>query len=1458
MIEATCSACGTLHRVPAASVPAGARFITCIGCKARVALPRLPSSPGTLPRLPSALPLPPTAVPPASKPPSDGDFADLPAPKRPTSLGIGPPQPASRTSTASKLPLHTGLTEPILHPLSHAHELDPELPAPKITRTAGPTTSSRIQPGDLGGSAALMTNEGGIDLPAPKRNTQRLAPEVVPDHVTDLPAPKASRSLTDLPVPRPTPKRTAPDLPSLNLPSLKDPRAPVASTLHRLPTPAKSPATPDVPALQKGPTVPDLPALQKGPTIPDLPAPQRGPTIADLPAPRMTDSPFKYAGVDLPAPRGLFDDLPQPVLDPDLPAPKGFFDDPRVALPDPSRSEPETRAPSGRSDARNAHTDPSRVESEDLTSRGLFDDLPQALPDPGGDPSGLRELPAPKGYFEDLPALPSTSKPELPAPKGYFDNIPALPSTSRPEVPAPQGYFDNIPALPGTSRPEVPAPQGYFDNIPALPSTSRPEAPAPQGYFDNVPGQPIKKSEALAPRGLVADPSVSTPSADVAHLDQSAFDLLPTPVPVRPDRGAAGPELDLVTPSSASASAFDDLDPLSRAITAPVRFGQERAPAARPVPGEPPQGGAGTGPGVKTEIEASPKATLASATSAASTKAAKPVQGEAATAPARTRRNALVLGGVLAVGLLGAGGEKLYRRHAAAQERTAAITEQLALARTSYAATDPQHWPRAAAAARRVIALDAANPEALGIGAEALLASALGEGTAVATKLGQARAMLDIAAGAGISSPQLARARALAELAAHQPDGAIAQLAPMAAQAPKDGTIALYLGWALEAKGDLAAARASYAAATNDPAVKLDALVGRGNASLALADLDGARADFTAVLALAKDHLGAQVGLAMAQPPAAAQQEEADLVTILARKDLAEADPRVVARAWTEAGRAALRAGHDEIARTRFGNALGVVPQDLAATTGLAETELADGKLVAAADLLAPALRAAKDYVPAQLVQSEIEIKQHKLPLAAQRLAALAGHVTPLAPLEQARLHLLTGELLEAQGKDDAALEAYLQGVQAARELDLAPVVAAIKKLTAMAAAASEAHDPVRAGDLRARAEALLADRADRADRDPRLALTLGVAYLQAGDAAKAEPWLRRVAEARPDDAEARYQLGRALRTAGKYSEALEVLSIASNLDPVRSDTGVELARTYEALGRDADAGALYAKLLAGKEPSLLLRAWAGRYFARTGAIDQAREQGTRIIAVDPDNAAGLYLEGEGLLAAGKAAEARPRFERALEGDRDPQYLDALGRAAEALAQDGDRELQDLALRSYAAVVQAAVPPLSSRNAFAGQGRLYVARHEAAKAVPPLLEAARLDPENDDVKFLLGAAYQELQKTTLALQALEASTKRAPRADAFWRIAQIYHDTNRGAQAAAAVGTATHLAAEAEQRTRAPVPWLTDALYLQGRINFDRHKEAAAREAWTLYVARNPPASPRLTEVRQLLSTTLR
>ena len=1419
MIEATCAACGTLNRVAEANVPVGAKFVTCAGCKARVSIggPTISSLPPPIPRPPQAKPA--ESIPLPAKPAEVIDLADLPAPKRNSALGPLPATPAAKGPGSGKLPPpRSGL----------AAALDPELPAPK-TRTSVPPSLEldELPAGAVPASvpAGLMSNDGGIDLPAPKSATRRMPELAAKPDVVDLPAPKA-RGMVDLPAPKLASKKTLADV---------------------APPPAK-PAIVDLPAPKRGPMIPDLPApprVEPQARNAELPAP--GGFFDDLPQPNA-------AGAELPAPKGFFDDLPAPSAGragTELPAPKGFFDD----LPQPAAAAPRGAtelAPKGFfDDLPQPATAPS--VGTDLAPKGFFDDLPRPAPEHA---RGGTDLPAPKGFFEDLPQVKSNPSggTDVPAPKGYFDDIPGLPNTSKPEVPAPKGYFENVPGLPHTQKPEVPAPKGFFDDVPGLPRTQKPEVPAPKGFFENVPGLPnTSKPEVPAPKGFFDDLPQSKKPAGFAELP------LPPPRPTQDNLQLDGPELDLIAPEPAS-QGFDELDlsapshaprsqliPVTTSEPAAARFGEPRF-GSSPIP-------VAREGGLELELEQPAAMPKARPVARAAGPAQKPLFEEADVTQAKAKRKQRLLGGVLAAALLGGGGFFYYQHHAAQVAREESIAQQLQIARKSYTADDAKHWQRAANAARQVVELDPRNAEALGIGAETLLASALSDGTGAPGKLAQARKMLDDANEAGITSPQLTRARALAGLAAKQPDGAIAQLTPLVNQAPKDGALALYLGWALAAKGDTAGAIKAFDTATATPSTKLAALYGRGNARLALADLEGARADFAAVLEIDKDHIAAQVGLAAAEPPSAAEQQEADLLAILARKDIGGADPRAVALAWSRAGEAASRAGRYDVARDRFKKALAAAPADLSATTGLAEVELRDGKLPAAAELAAQALALSKDDVPAQLVQSELEVAEHKLPLAAQRLAAVAAHPTPLAPLDQARLQLITGRLLEAQGKDDEAIDAYVAGAKAARDLDLAPMMAAVDKLAVMILAADSAKNTARADELRGRSDQLLGELATQAEHDPKLALRLGQAYLQSGAADKAEPWLRKAVAALPTDAEAKFQLGRALLKSNKTDDALETLKAAMAADPSRADIGVALARAYEAAGRDSEAGALYGKLLTAKDPSLELHSRAGRFYARTGALDKAGAQGVAIVAIDPDNAAGLYLKGEGLLAAGKAVDAKQAFQRASEVDHDPQYYDALGRAAEALAQGGDRELQDLALRSYQTAAEGA-PQMF--NPLAGQGRLYVARHEAAKAVPPLLAAAKLDAKSAEVMYLIGASYQELQQAATALQWLEAAARLAPDARTYWKIGQIDRDTNQGAAAGGALANATRLAAEAEKRTGKPVPWLTDALYLRGRVALDLHDEATARDAWQLYVARNPPPSAQLSEVKQQLATTLR
>src|SRR5262249_18083621 len=154
---------------------------------------------------------------------------------------------------------------------------------------------------------------------------------------------------------------------------------------------------------------------------------------------------------------------------------------------------------------------------------------------------------------------------------------------------------------------------------------------------------------------------------------------------------------------------------------------------------------------------------------------------------------------------------------------------------------------------------------------------------------------------------------------------------------------------------------------------------------------------------------------------------------------------------------------------------------------------------------------------------------------------------------------------------------------------------------------------------------------------------------------------LRRAVEMRGNDIEARLELAKAQARLSRTDDALDQLHAAQQLDPTRSDIGLEIARTLEAAKRDDAAEEAYGKLLADKNISVQSRVHAGRFFARRQNYKKAAEQGDPILFVEPDNPAGHYLKGEGLILAGKLDDARKELAIAVDADPDPQYLDAQG-----------------------------------------------------------------------------------------------------------------------------------------------------------------------------------------------------
>lgn len=90
----------------------------------------------------------------------------------------------------------------------------------------------------------------------------------------------------------------------------------------------------------------------------------------------------------------------------------------------------------------------------------------------------------------------------------------------------------------------------------------------------------------------------------------------------------------------------------------------------------------------------------------------------------------------------------------------------------------------------------------------------------------------------------------------------------------------------------------------------------------------------------------------------------------------------------------------------------------------------------------------------------------------------------------------------------------------------------------------------------------------------------LGLAFLRAGMLDEAVRELRRVAEMRPDDLAARFQLGVAHLRLGKWSEALGHLEVASRHRMARAAVFRNMALALEKLGRDDEAREALAQAL--------------------------------------------------------------------------------------------------------------------------------------------------------------------------------------------------------------------------------------------------------------------------------------
>jgi predicted Zn-dependent protease len=1278
------------------------------------------------------------------------------------------------------------------------------------------------------------------DLPAPKRSSPLAGADASKPTArsafsgAELPAPKAAKP--------PAPAPGALDLDDLMPADLPAPKAKGVGEVTDLPAPKpKASALGDLPAGKgKQPSaLADLPAPKpKASALADLPAPKAKAALTDLPTPK------KGAATNVPAVDDELDlPMPKPGANNDLPAPKGFFDD----LPQPAK--PSTGA----------------APTIDLPApKGFFDDLPQ--PAKGGRGPGSQEV-TPKGSGSQAMTPKGASSTDV-APKGFFDDLPQ-PAKGQGKGPsttdvAPKGFFDDLPQ-PAKGGGKA----GLFDD---LPQPTKGAAGGP-GLFDDLP-QPSKSDE------------IALGGGDLELGGSQALDL-----------GGGSPDLDLGLPLG-EAGGFQDLDlgePLKKGPAGPAPEDEAspikiKTPAkggapAKPIPIVVPKDPKAAAADLKLDLADDPHgaAGAPAAAKAGKAKAAKkgPTPEEAAEIrAAKRRRSRILLGSVLGLAALGAGGFFMYQRHTKQKERREKIDSGITGARNALKAEAPGHWTTALGQAQQVIEIDANNTVALGLASEASFAGALDNGVNITARIAQGRKFMTDGLGAGKSTKELDRAQALSYVAGNQFDKAIPRLQGLIQQEPNDGWLQLYMGWAQLGAGDAEAALKAFdQAVAKTKQTKIPALYGHGRAKLMLADIEAARTDFETILQNVKSEdvrsVCPSVQLAATLPPSKAAQRDADLKGILERKDVQakQADPRCITQIYVNLGDVAAANGRLDIARENYRKAIASTANDVDALVGLARVELRDNKMPAAVDNVTKALAANGNAPHAQLANAELLVAQGKLPDAHKQIDALAARKPPLVKLDQAQLQVVKGKLLVAEGKPEEAIDVYAEGAKLAGELDLTPTMAAVTLLTDLA---KKSTDEAKAAGFRKRASDMLSAFESRAQDDPQLSAQLGVAYLQAGDAVKAETFLRRAVNTRDEDPEAKISLAIALSALGRTDEAIEQINNALKLDPKRVDFQLQLAKTQQDAGRDGEAIKAYETLLAMPDAPIVVRASAGRYFAKKGLLDRnvdlikkGAAQSEPILKAEPENPAGLYLKGEGLIQAGKFDDAGPPLIKASDIDPDAQYLEALGRANEGRYKASrDKKFIEAARNAYE---RASKQDPKLVHALIGQGHMLVEQGHPDKALTPLLAAKELDGNNSELLYWTASAYYDLRNTNnaykkTAAQWFEAALNKGQpelaleeRADAAYRLGDLYNDEalNKVGEVAKNWELALKLGEQIEKDTSTPPKWLLETYYQLGDTYYKLNNCHAQKNNWIKYRDRETKDNARKKAVDSALATSL-
>jgi tetratricopeptide (TPR) repeat protein len=330
---------------------------------------------------------------------------------------------------------------------------------------------------------------------------------------------------------------------------------------------------------------------------------------------------------------------------------------------------------------------------------------------------------------------------------------------------------------------------------------------------------------------------------------------------------------------------------------------------------------------------------------------------------------------------------------------------------------------------------------------------------------------------------------------------------------------------------------------------------------------------------------------------------------------------------------------------------------------------------------------------------------------------------------------------------------------------------------------------------------------AQMAPRDARVDRELGKAYLLLNRLEQAQPQLEKAVELQPENAAGHFLLAQVYRKRGMEERARAETDRFTALTGAHAspDTALAEARSLMETGKLSEAEQVLRRYLAANQASadahfLLgyvlfkkqdpksslaeytegakyrtptaadLEAVAGDYVRLKDYAD-ADKWFTKVVGWNPKDAPSWYYLGRIKYNENRFEEAVAAFQQCLKlNPRDVKAEDNLG-----LSFEGLNRTEEAIGAYFMAIAWQKDAAVKNPGPYLDMGSLLVDNGRVDEAMPHLLEAARISPQDFRVHRALGKAYAHLNQLEKARAELERAVKLAPEnAQVHFMLAQVY------------------------------------------------------------------------------------